>query len=314
MVDLRKPRRGSMAFRPRKRAGTQNVRTYWQDCSDKRILGIAGYKAGMTHLSYIDNSESTTKGQEIVSSATVIEIPPMIVYGIRCYDHERSIGDILTSEEKILKALSVKKKKAKTPKEEDVKDVRLLAYCQPDKTKIGKKHIEAMEIGFGGADVKERLEHAKTMLGKELRAKDVFKSGEYVDVAAVTKGKGFQGPVKRFGVKIQRPKSTKKKRHVGSLGQWHPAYVLYTIPQAGQMGYHTRTERNKMVMKIGEKPEEINPSAGFPAYGFVKNDYVVVKGSIPGPVKRLVKIKLSLRKPTAAKEPQIMYLSATNKV
>jgi large subunit ribosomal protein L3 len=314
MVDLNRPRRGSMAYRPRKRASTQNVRVHWQDCKTKRVLGIAGYKAGMTHISYIDISESSTKGQEIVTSATVIEIPPMIVYGIRCYDNTRSLSNILTSEEKILKTLGItKKKEHKAAKEEDIRDVRLLAYCQPDKTKMGKKHIEAMEIGFGGTDVKEKMEYAKNLLGKELRAKDVFKLGEYVDVAAVTKGKGWQGAVKRFGVKTQRPKSTGKVRHVGTLGQWHPAYVLYTVPQAGQMGYHTRSEQNKMIMHIGEKPEEINPVSGFRTYGFVKNDYIIVKGSVPGPAKRLVKLKLSLRR-EGTKEPQIMTISTTEKV
>lgn len=310
MVDLRRPRRGSMAVRPRKRAKTQNVRVYWQKHQNKRVLGIAGYKAGMMHLSYIDNSESPTKGQEIVSAATVIEIPAMLVYGLRFYNTDNSLGDILTADERILKKIGTKKKRDdKTPAIEEIKDVKLLVFSQPDKTTIGKKHIERMEIGLGGKDINEKIEYAKSMLGKELNVNDVFKAGEFVDVISVTKGKGWQGAVKRFVVKTQRPKSTGKVRHVGTLGQWHPAYVLYTVPQAGQTGYHTRTERNKMIMKIGNMEEDINPSAGFPHYGFVRNNYMIVHGSIPGAPKRIVKIRLSARLQVAEKEPRMIFSS-----
>jgi large subunit ribosomal protein L3 len=299
-----------MAHRPRKRAKSQNARVYWQECSDKRVIGFAGYKVGMTHVAYVDDSESPTKGQEVVSAATVVEVPPIVVYGLRCYGNNNSLGDILVSDDKLLKLAGFKKKH--TPKainEEHVDDVRLLAYAMPSKTKIGKKHIEKMELGCGGKDVKEKLEHCKALLGKEMRVSDVFKNGEYVDVVSVSTGKGWQGAVKRFGVSIQRRKATGKRRHVGTLGQWHPAYVLYTVPQAGQTGYHQRTEMNKRILRIGQKPEEINPSSGFPAYGFVKNDYVVLKGSIPGPVKRLIKLRLAVRSPSAAKEVPMTYVS-----
>lgn len=298
-----------MAHRPRKRAESQNARVYWQGSPDKRVLGFAGYKAGMTHVSYVDDTESPTKGQEITSAATVIEVPPMAVYGIRCYSGKNSIGDILTGDEKVLKLIGSKKKTAKSPDESAADDARLLVFAMPSKTKMGKKHIERMELGCGGKDAKEKLEYCKTLLGKELRIDDVFKNGEFVDVVSISIGKGWQGAVKRFGVSIQRRKATGKRRHVGTLGQWHPAYVLYTVPQAGQTGYHKRTELNKRILKISQKPEEVNPSSGFPQYGFVKNDYVIVKGSVPGPAKRLVKLRLAVRAPMSAKEMQTSFVS-----
>jgi large subunit ribosomal protein L3 len=311
MVDINKPRKGSMGFRPRKRATSQNARVRWQPVKDKRVTGFAGYKVGMTHVAYTDLSESPTKNQEIVSGATVVEVPPMIVYGVRCYDSMRSIGDILVQDEKIQKMLNFRKKNEQKPvNEAAVTDVRLLAFCQPSKTRFGKKHIESMEIGLGGKDQKEKLELAKSMIGKELRAKDVFKAGEYVDIIAITTGKGWQGPVKRFGISRQRRKATGKQRHVGTLGQWHPNYVLYTVPQAGQMGYHSRTELNKQVLAIrdAESVKDINPNSGFPDYGFVMNDYIIVKGSVPGPSKRLVKLRLAQRE-KPGKEPQLSYIS-----
>lgn len=308
MVDKVKPRRGSLAYRPRKRSRTQNPSPYWAPDENKRVLGLAGYKVGMTHVAYVDQSESPTKGKEIVSAATVVEVPPLLVYGARCYKKGGSAGDILCDDEKILK-LARAKKKAKEIKTDELTDVRLLVMMQPSKTQMGKKHIEKCEIGCGGKDVNEKLDYAKSLLGKELKASEIFKPGEYVDVIAVTRGKGWQGPVKRFGVKIQRRKATGKRRHVGTLGPFHPAYILYTAPQAGQMGYHRRTEINKLILKIGEKPEEINPAGGFPRYGLVKNDFLLVKGSIAGPAKRLVKIRLAVRIPSPAKEPALSYVS-----
>ena len=302
-----------MAHRPRKRATSQNARVYWQESSDKRLLGFAGYKVGMAHVAYVDDSESPTKGQEIVSPATVVEVPPLVVYGVRCYASNNSVGDVIASDEKILKLIGFKKKPESKVNEVEVDDARLLVFAMPSKTKMGKKHIEKMEIGCGGKDGKEKLEYCKSLIGKELRVNDVFKNGEHVDVVSITKGKGWQGAVKRFGVSIQRRKATGKRRHVGTLGQWHPAYVLYTVPQAGQTGYHKRTELNKRILKIGQKPEEINPSSGFPHYGFVLNDYLVLKGSIPGPTKRLVKLRLAVRGPAAVKEPQLSFVSGSHK-
>ncbi|MFH1393639.1 MAG: 50S ribosomal protein L3 [Candidatus Micrarchaeota archaeon] len=308
-MDIQKPRKGSMAYRPRKRARSQNARTYWQPHEEQRVMGIAGFKAGMTHVSMVDKTESPSKGQEVVNSATIIEIPPMIVYGLRCYDGARSLYDIFTTDAKVLENAGITKAKSpKASKEGELKNVRLLVHTQPAMTGIGKKKCERMEIGIGGADANAKLEYAKGMLGKELKISEVFKPGEKVDIIAVTRGKGWQGPVKRFGVNCQRRKATGKRRHVGTLGPFHPAYVLYTVPQAGQTGYHTRTELNKEILKVSDKVEEVNPSAGFPNYGFVKTDYVVVKGSIPGPVKRMVKLRLASRG-KAGEEPQLIEIS-----
>lgn len=308
-MDLRKPRRGSRGFRPRKRAETQVAEMFWPPRAESRILGFAGYKAGMTTVAYIDQTDSPTKGQEVVGAGTVVEVPPVYVYGVRGYKNRMILGEMLTVEEAKLKLLGMKKVKKNEITEDKVDDVRLLVFTQPGKTFIGKKHPERFELGLGGKDAKEKLALAKNLLGKELRAKDVFKPGEIIDVVAITKGKGWQGAAKRFGTNLQRPKATGKRRHVGTLGQWHPAYVLYTVPQAGQTGYHKRTELNKAILKISENIDEINPKGGFPHYGFVKNDFVVIKGSVPGPTKRLVKMRVSARDNGPYKEAKLTYLS-----
>jgi large subunit ribosomal protein L3 len=306
MTDIQKPRRGSLAYRPRKRARKQMPTVnFWPESTEARLLGAAGYKAGMVQVSHIDDTESPNKGQEVSSAATIIEMPSMVAYGIRGYKGRKTSGDFLTSDEKILKKLGIKKAKAKAMlSPENIDSLFLLAYAQPGMTGIGKKHPEKMEIAIGGGEMQARLDFAKGLLGKELSPKDIFKPGEYVDVISVTKGKGWQGTAKRFGTALHRPKSTSKKRHSGTLGQWHPGYILYTIPRAGQMGYHKRTELNKRILKIGENPDDVNPKGGFLHYGFVKSHYIVLKGSVPGPAKRLVRIRLGTRM-GAAPEPKI---------
>ncbi|HIE34313.1 MAG TPA: 50S ribosomal protein L3, partial [Candidatus Altiarchaeales archaeon] len=126
-------------------------------------------------------------------------------------------------------------------------------------------------------------------LGKEINVEDVFSENKFVDVVAVTKGKGFQGPVKRFGIRIQPRKAGKGRRHIGTGGAWKPARKLWREPLPGQMGYHTRTELNKLIIKIGKNGKEITPQGDFLRYGDVRNSYILVKGSVPGPAKRLIR-------------------------
>ena len=73
-----------------------------------------------------------------------------------------------------------------------------------------------------------------------------------VDVIGVTRGKGFSGVLKRFGVRHLQKKSHRGFRKVGCIGAWHPARISYTVARAGQLGYHHRTELNKKIYRIGK--------------------------------------------------------------
>ena len=124
---------------------------------------------------------------------------------------------------------------------------------------------------------------------------DVFSEG-LVDVRGVTKGFGTQGPVKRFGISLKSHKSEKGRRRPGSLAPWHPARVTFRAPQAGQTGYHTRITYNNLILKVGKISEEdINRKSGFEHYGTIKTDYIILKGSIPGPQKRGIVITNPIR-------------------
>jgi large subunit ribosomal protein L3 len=192
---------------------------------------------------------------------------------------------------------------------EKITDIRLLLCLQPRLARI-KKKPELMEVKIGGGTIRERFEYAKKLLGKEVKASDVFKEGQLVDVIGITKGKGYAGPVKRWGIKLLSHKARKGRRKPGTLGPWHPAHVLYTVPRGGQLGYHQRTEYNKLVLRIGANGDEVTPRGGFIHYGIVKGDYVMLEGSVPGPPKRLIKIRYPIRGPEKPiMTPQITYVS-----
>jgi large subunit ribosomal protein L3 len=171
-----------------------------------------------------------------------------------------------------------------------------------------------MELGLGGRSPPEKFDHAKGLLGKEVRISDVFRSGELVDVTAITKGKGFQGPVKRFGIKVRSRKTDDARRNPGTLGPWHPHQVMWTVPLGGQTGYQQRTEFNKRLLLVGDSESPVTPRGGFLRYGEVSGDYVLVMGSVPGPTKRLINLRKPYRplKGIPAEAPNITAVSVAS--
>ncbi len=325
-----RPRRGSLAFSPRKRASRiiPRIRSWPNYDGEPKLLGFAGYKAGMTHVIMIDDRKnSPTYGDEIVVPVTVIECPPMKVMGIRVYKNSpyglQIAGEVWTNEldEFLGRRLNLPKKTPDVDKLreiEDIAEVRVITYTQPYKiTGVPKKVPDVMEQKVGGSDINAVLDYAIAKLGKEIRVSEVFQEGAFIDVIAITKGKGFQGPVKRWGVITLDAKHARSSKHrrVGTLGPWTPHRVRWTVPQAGQMGFHQRTEYNKRIIKIGENGEEITPKGGFVHYGVIRSDYVLVSGSVPGPVKRLIRMRDAIRPPQKVvyEGINVLYISTSSK-
>ncbi|OPY31472.1 MAG: 50S ribosomal protein L3 [Methanomassiliicoccales archaeon PtaU1.Bin124] len=302
---------------------------HWPEISEgPKVQGFAGYKAGMTHAMMVDSKKtSTTAGQEIRVPVTVVEVPPMKVAAIRVYENTRyglkTAGEVwaTTIDANLARRLPISKKydqdKAwEKVKGVDVEDIRILAYTQPSAlTGVSKKVPELMELRIGGSTMDKRMEYAKGILGKEIGFKDFAKEGALIDVSAVTKGKGFQGATKRWGLKLLSHKNSKHRRMVGTLAPKRPGYVRNTAPQSGQMGYHQRTEVNKRVLKVGDKVEEINPKGGFVNYGVVNGAYVLIHGSVPGPIKRLVRLRDPVRNHGGdmKEAPNLTYVSIESK-
>ncbi len=289
-----------MQFWPRVRARRSfaRVRT-WQKAKDAVLLGFAGYKAGMSQAIITDNRPtSLTKGEDIVVPVTIIECPPLRVVGLRCYKKDvygsRPAAEVWAAKQDkyVSRTITVPKKDTSSTldslRPSDFSSVRLVVHTQPSRTGVGKKRPEVFEIGIGGS-VEDQLSLAKKRFGAEIMIADVFKEGDFVDTHVITKGKGTQGPVKRFGVAIRQAKSEKTKRGPGSLGGWRAqGHTMYRVAHAGKMGFHQRCEHNTQLLKIDDDTAKVNAKGGFVRYGDVKGTYVLFRGSIGGPKKRLV--------------------------
>ncbi len=180
---------------------------------------------------------------------------------------------------------------------------------------ISKKKPDILEVKIGAPSIEEAFSYARSVLGSLITVDEVFTPGQFVDVIAVTKGKGFQGVIKRFGVK-ELPRWHKHRKGSRRIGSRGPAtsFAWSEVPQPGQTGYHRRTEYNKRILLIGTNGYEITPSGGFLHYGLVETYYVVLHGSIPGPAKRPIVLRYPIRpRWTPEAPPKITYISLQSK-
>jgi len=325
MPRVRFPKRGSRAFSPRKRAKNIAGRVdFWPDVDEgPQLLGFAGYKAGMTHIFLIEDRERAPDyGKEVRNPATVIEAPPMLICAVRAYvktsEGLKSFTEAWMENPPADIRRRVKPLSPTTPEEgleqiasqlESLAELRVIATTQPRLSSVPKKKPELMEIKIGGGTKEEQLNHARELLGKTVGVSDIFRAGESIDIIGVTKGKGFQGPVKRWGIRILQRKSRKTVRGVASIGPWHPARVMPGVPRAGQMGFHHRTEYNKRILLLGSDGERVTPKGGFNRYGVVNGDFLLIKGSVMGPAKRLIKLRKAARSSRYPEDaPQVTYI------
>ena len=339
MGDRHRPKRGSMAFSPRKRARRQTGRVKsWpsNDIGEVKVQGFAGYKAGMSHVLIRDeNPGSPSAGQEVRRAVTIVETPPMRVLGVRGYKltpyGKQTAGEAWASCEAISEAQPnlIRRVPARNEHNTDehmsslkelvengkLVEVRLIVSTQPESVKsIPTKTPDLMELGISGSDIEARLGWAEEKLGELISVGDVFSNGNDIDVVAITKGKGWQGSIKRWGIKLLSHKNSKRRRQGGNMGDFGTGYVRKTIRQAGQTGYHQRTEYNKKVLRISSPDEdEITPDGGFLRYGEVTNQYMIVQGSLPGPSKRLLRFREAVRPRRKQDAVELTYVSTSSK-
>lgn len=287
------------------------MRTWPQLVTEKSsLLGFAGFKAGGIHILTVDDREKTPNfGKQLLNAATVIATPPIKIIGIRGYTRDlygqHAIFDVYAKD--LPKELS-RKFDAKSTDDgiskaesllESASDVMAIVAISPNSIGLGQKVPFVFEVAVSGKDPRSQYDYVKSLLGREIRNTDVFQIGQNIDVFGITRGKGIEGPITRFGVKRKQHKSRKSVRAVGTLGPISPAVVMYTVARQGQRGFHQRTEYNKRVLIISNTDKDaqnsINPPGGFKHFGLVKGDYIVVRGSVPGVPKRLVKMRQPIR-------------------
>lgn len=287
------------------------MRTWPQLVTEKSsLLGFAGFKAGGIHILTVDDREKTPNfGKQLLNAATVIATPPIKIIGIRGYTRDlygqHAIFDVYAKD--LPKELS-RKFDAKSTDDgiskaesllESASDVMAIVAISPNSIGLGQKVPFVFEVAVSGKDHRSQYDYVKSLLGREIRNTDVFQIGQNIDVFGITRGKGIEGPITRFGVKRKQHKSRKSVRAVGTLGPISPAVVMYTVARQGQRGFHQRTEYNKRILIISNTDKDaqnsINPPGGFKHFGLVKGDYIVVRGSVPGVPKRLVKMRQPIR-------------------
>lgn len=213
--------------------------------------------------------------------------------------------------------------------------VRVLAHTQMRKVSLGQKKAHLMEIQVNGGTIEQKVDYAKGFLEQNIPVDKVFKQNDMIDVVMVTKGKGFEGVTTRWGTSRLPRKTHKGLRKVACIGAWHPSRVAYSVARAGQNGYHHRTEVNKKIYRIGNpkmtdkglvdttgttatdlSEKAITPMGGFPHYGIIRNDWIMLKGSIAGPVRRIVTLRKSLLTQSsrnALEEIELKFIDTSSK-
>jgi len=347
------PRRGSLAYSPRVRAKSMEARVRaWPDVPDDaepRILAHCGFKAGCVQIVSIDDREKVPNaGKQLVSLGTVLVTPPVLVLGMRGYTKDADglhaafdvyADDIPRDLARLMKLNNKEDTKMAEVAESmlgRITEMYAILAVSPRQAGLEQKRPYIFEAMVGGGDISQQFVYLKEMLGRQITISDTFEAGASVDVAAITKGKGWQGVLKRWNVKKKQHKSRKTVREVVALGRISPQSVMYTVPRAGQFGFHQRTEYDKRIMIIGNTESEeknaaqreiqnvdvarnygrssrdagtsgINPAGGYKHFGLVKGDYIVVKGSVPGTYRRLVKLRSQIRnKPARVIKPNIL--------
>ena len=333
MPERSTPRKGSLGFGPRKRATSEVPRfRSWPDADGQpRLQGFAAYKAGMSHVVMInDEADSPIEGTEETVPVTILETPDIRIAGVRAYTEtpygREPIGEVWAADDQLDEALDrvVDLPSSDSDREtslaaavniDDVDEVAALTYTTPGAVaSVPRKAPHLMETQISGGSPAEQVEYADELLETgSISAADVFRAGEYVDISGITTGKGTQGPVKRWGVQKRKGKHARQgyRRRIGNLGPWNPSRVRSTVPQQGQMGYHQRTELNKRIIDIGD--EDVTPDGGIVNYGEISGPYILIKGSVPGPAKRLVRLRPAIRPTDQPRlDPEVRYVSTTS--
>lgn len=313
----------------------------------------------MTHvLRELTRPGSKAHKKEIVEGVTIIETPPMLAAGFVAYQNTvhglKALGTIwadkLPEEFKRRSTKHWKKnsrvftKSKDDAEKESIKKrmvdhadvVRLICHTQmmTKMTHLRQKKAHVMEIQVNGGSIEDKIAFCESKLETEIGVRDVFEDNDMMDTIAVTKGRGTEGVITRWGITRLPRKTHRGLRKVACIGAWHPARVSYTVARVGQNGYHHRTETNKKVYLIGkgevncEKGEynakttidltdkHITPMGGFVRYGEVKQDFVMIKGSCPGLVKRPITLRKPLIPPTnsvAKEEVTLKWIDTSSK-
>merc|ERR1711968_24498 len=354
------PRHGSLGFLPKKRCTKAKGKIKSFPLDDKaakpHLTAFMGYKAGSTHiLRDVDRAGSKAHKKEVVEAVTVIEAPPMVVVGMIGYRETptglKSVTTVwaqhLSNEckRRFYKNWGASEKKKAFTKytkkyegnqiEKDEETLakyatilRVICHTQIGKLNFRQKKAHICEVQVNGGSMDDKIAFAKGLFENTVAIDSVFEQNEMIDTVAITKGKGFEGVVTRWGVTKLPRKTHKGLRKVACIGSWHPSRVKYSVARAGQNGYHHRTKMNKKVYKVAKgvrgadgkivannattefdlTVKGITPMGGFPHYGEVLEDYIMLRGAVTGAKRRLITMRKSLCAQTSRRSTEEINL------
>jgi len=295
----------------------------------------------------VDRAGAKLHKKEVVEAVTILETPPVFVVGIVGYVETPTGLRTLTTvwaqtlgeefRRRLYKNWYRSKKKAFTKyAKQYAKDqgkgferelekiakyctvVRVIVHTQIRLVKITQKKAHVMEIQINGGSAADKVAFARGLLEKPVKVDSVFSQNEMIDTIAATKGKGFEGVTSRWGTTRLPRKTHKGLRKVACIGAWHPSGVRFSVARAGQNGYHHRTAINKKVYLIGSNGEcktefdltakSITPMGGFPHFGIVREDYLMLKGCCPGVTKRVITLRKSVVPQTSRVSAEVITL------
>eukprot|EP01012_Entosiphon_sulcatum_P002134 TRINITY_DN1041_c0_g1_i1.p1 TRINITY_DN1041_c0_g1~~TRINITY_DN1041_c0_g1_i1.p1 ORF type:complete len:394 (+),score=87.16 TRINITY_DN1041_c0_g1_i1:1161-2342(+) len=341
---FRHPRHGHLGFLPRTRTrhAKQEIRAYPKDDPKKspHLTAFIAYKAGMTHVvREVEKPGSKLNKKEVVDAVTILETPPMVVVGIAGYvrtphgikclhtvwaqhlsdEFRRAYYKNWFRSKRKSFANYLKSYESNAARRgqqiEEIKQycdvIRVIAHTQPKSVKAnnGRKKAQVLEIQVNGGSTAEKVVFAQGLFEQQVNIDKVFEQNEMIDTIAASKGHGFEGVTHRWGVTRLPRKTHKGLRKVACIGAWHPSRVSFTVPRAGQHGFHRRTIINRKIYMVGQSTKEekfnakleadltekeITPMGGFKRYGRVENQFLMVKGSVPGTVKRPITLRKSV--------------------
>ena len=220
---------------------------------------ILGTKVGMTQVFGEDG---------VLVPVTVVQAGPCVVTQVKTVENDGydavQVGFVDKKEKIISKDASGKK------------DIR----NRHGVNKAEKGHFDKAGVS-GKRYVREfKLENVQDYnLADEIKV-DIFAAGDKIDATAITKGKGFQGAIKRFGQhRGPMTHGSKFHRHQGSNGACSsPSRVFKGKGMPGQMGHVKATVQNLEIVRVD-----------------AENNLLLIKGAIPGPKKSIVTIKESVK-------------------
>lgn len=214
------------------------------------MKGILGKKIGMTQV-FASNGK--------LIPVTVVEVEPNVVTQIKTVEKDGYEAIQLATE-------TVREKVSNKPKMGHTKK----ANTEPKRFLKEIRGVNTSDYTLG-----------------QIVSVDIFSEGEMVDVSGTSKGKGFQGVIKRHNQSCgPMGHGSQYHRGVGSLGTMLPMHVLKGKKMPGHMGNVARTVQNLEIVSIDKE-----------------NNLILVKGNVPGPKKSLIIIRTAVKNPDVVKTP-----------